>query len=266
MTKLFIFLFIFSCLGALLSGLLGIGGGIVFVPLLDFFYSKSGLPESELPKFILANSIGATFLASSISTFKHYRNGARVLRKSSFIASTAIPFSLGVTYTIAQGEWYKISDFKTIFLCLLLLVGLKMMIPLREKKRKQTLYKYLLVGMITGTVAALSGLGGGVVMVPLLVFFCGEKLKTASQISISTISMLTFPNVVYYLLSIPPMKLANHIGYLNFFAQVVIFIAVLIFSPLGVQLARNLSSRTIQIIFALLIFFIVFRYAVQIIF
>lgn len=264
MIKLFLLLFVFASLGAILSGLLGVGGGIVFVPLLDFFYGQFDLQVNEIPRYILANSITATLIASTTSAIKHYKNGARVYRKSLKIASTAIFSSLLVTYSITQMDWYQIKDFKMIFLSLLLLVAIKMLLPIKEKVMSQSNQKYFFVGLLTGVVAALSGLGGGVIMVPLLTFYCGEKLKKSSQISITAIAFFMLPNALYYLLSIPELPLSNHLGYVNIFAQVIIFCAVFIFSPLGIRLANNLSNRLIQSIFATLLLLIVIRYVVQI--
>ena len=100
--------------------------------------------------------------------------------------------------------------------------------------------------------------------IPLLMWDFEKKLKKSSQISITAIAFFMLPNALYYLLSIPELPLSNHLGYVNIFAQVIIFCAVFIFSPLGIRLANNLSNRLIQSIFATLLLLIVIRYVVQI--
>ena len=60
----FIILIIGGCLGGFLAGLLGVGGGMIFIPFIQYMLSKFAyIPDSEIVKFTLANSIGLVFLS-----------------------------------------------------------------------------------------------------------------------------------------------------------------------------------------------------------
>ena len=57
-------LIIGGCLGGFLAGLLGVGGGMIFIPFIQYMLSDfSNIPDSEIVKFTLANSIGLVFLS-----------------------------------------------------------------------------------------------------------------------------------------------------------------------------------------------------------
>ena len=52
-----IYIFLLGSIGGFLSGFLGVGGGIVYVPILDYFLTKLGFTDGDLVNAILANSL-----------------------------------------------------------------------------------------------------------------------------------------------------------------------------------------------------------------
>ena len=71
--SLILTLFFFGIVGGFISGLLGVGGGIIFVPILSTVLATIGYGDEELAKYILANSFAATFFAGAVSTLKQYK-------------------------------------------------------------------------------------------------------------------------------------------------------------------------------------------------
>ena len=121
-------------------------------------------------------------------------------------------------------------------------------------------YKFLLTGLFTGIVTALSGLGGGVVMIPLLSQYVNLNIKVASAVSIGAIPLIILP-VLFNYGSIQPMQLVNtaQIGYLlphMFFPMIA---GLLFAAPLGVATAQKSSDKYLKIIFATLIIIVIFN-------
>jgi len=58
----------------ILSGLFGIGGGVIFVPTLFFSLPKLGVPETTLVLTVIATSLFAGSFASSSSFINHFRH------------------------------------------------------------------------------------------------------------------------------------------------------------------------------------------------
>ena len=60
-----------------MSGLIGVGGGIIFVPILTYFLSRLGYADEVLVKAVLANSLFAIIFTGGTISFKQFRNFKR---------------------------------------------------------------------------------------------------------------------------------------------------------------------------------------------
>ncbi len=167
-------------LAGVLSGLLGIGGGVVFSPLL----LALGLePHQALATSTLA--IVPTTLGGSLT---HLRNGSLPLSQALVMAlaagAAAIAFSqLGFGL---HGAWL-------LSLQALMYVGLALTIRPRSQLQaaagsRTSLPALAAVGGVAGLASGLVGVGGGLVMVPLLVQ--GLALPVHQAIRLSTVAVL----------------------------------------------------------------------------
>ena len=178
---------IFGLLGGFLSGLLGVGGGIVFVPVISTVLVSIGLEDPDLAKYILANSFAATFFAGAISSYKQYKLNSFYPRQILLVSLLAIPTSLGLTYFIAKGSWYSKDTFSIFFIILLVFMLYRF---IKSKKsgnldiKDVKTAKFPFVGLFTGIISALSGLGGGIIMVPMFTQYAKLNIKKA-QIKIT---------------------------------------------------------------------------------
>ena len=50
-----------GCLGGFLAGIMGVGGGLIFIPVLDYLFRAQSLPPDEIVRYTLANSIFLVF-------------------------------------------------------------------------------------------------------------------------------------------------------------------------------------------------------------
>ncbi len=256
-------LFVFGILGGFLSGLLGVGGGIIFVPILTFYLKQEGLDNEELVKYVLANSFATIFFAGIISTFKQSKYASFYPRQILLTASLAMISSFTLSHLIANNSWYSKRAFGVIFLFLLVVALLRFVFvkdhtdtDIKDTKS----YKFLLTGLVTGVVTALSGLGGGVVMIPLLSQYVNLNIKVASAVSIGAIPLIILP-VLFNYGSIQPLQLINsaQIGYLlphMFFPMIA---GLLFAAPIGVATAQKTSDKYLKIIFATLIIIVIFN-------
>ena len=101
----------------------------------------------------------------------------------------------------------------------------------------------MLIGLVAGFFSALFGVGGGVVIVPLLLLFCGWQARTATATSLAAIGITAVSGVIAY---------AVH-------GDVRVGYAALVGLPAAVSVAgatalqQRLRTRTIELLFAVFI-------------
>lgn len=258
--QLFI-LVLFGVFGGFLSGFLGVGGGIIFIPIISFFLKSWGIADEEFVRYLLANSFATIFFAGLISTYKQYRIKQFYPKQIGITASLAMVSSALVTYSIANAAWYKKQYFSVLFIALLVFTVVRFLFrspksatPVEEVPKK----KFLITGLLTGVVTALSGLGGGVVMIPLFNQYIKIDMKASSAISIGVIPLILIPVLVTYMLSTPDyMAMEQQIGYVLpglFFPMVA---GLLFAAPIGVATAQKTTDKVLKIIFASLIIIVI---------
>jgi len=260
----------FGLAGGFISGLLGVGGGIVFIPVLTSTFITLGFDDADLPKYILANSFAATFFAGAISSYKQYKLGSFYPRPILLTAFFAIPSSLFISRLIKTGHWYDKESFSIFFVVLLIIMLIRFLTStktgnLTPKEAKK--YKFGITGALTGIIAALSGLGGGIIMVPLFTQYIKLDIKKAASISIGVIPLMMIPLIAYYGVN-GPEKLSgvSQIGYLIPSAFLPLIGGLLFAAPLGVVAGKHASRRLLKIIFASLITIVIIKTIGNIIF
>jgi len=247
-----ILLFIAGCAGGFVSGLLGVGGGIIFVPILDYFLHKYGAGKGDIVQYTLANSFLAILISGVVASFSSLRSGAINYRHLISIGGSAILFVLLTSYLIGIGTWYSPFEFKLFFSAMLLLTLIKTLMHIETDgtNEKMTPRMGVIMGMVTGVVAGLSGLGGGVVMIPLFMMFGHLTIKKASVLSLAVIPLIALPNVLFYIFSQPQISITGSTGYIVWPVILPLLAGVLMTVKLGMMVANKLSPKTIKAIFA----------------
>ena len=107
----------------------------------------------------------------------------------------------------------------------------------------------LLLGLTVGVILALTGAGGGILAVPLLVFGAGLSMAEAGPIGLLAVGLAATLGAV--------MGLKN--GTVRYKAALLIAAAGIICSPLGLWLAQRTPNRPLTIIFACVLMYVAFR-------
>lgn len=259
----FIILFLFGSFGGFMSGYLGVGGGIIYVPVLDYFLSKY-FHDTELVKAVLANSLFVIMFSAAIASYKQYKLGNLLFKE---IIQTLLPGIVSVVILqtlINRGTWYSRDVFLYFFLTMLLFVVFKMFLSkpksIIAESTKADNYKYNITGAFAGIVTAMSGLGGGVIMTPVFTEWMKLDIKKASAISTGVI--LGFAIVIGILnLNAVPQNYVNNFqfGYILLPIALPLIIGTFLFAQMGVKIAQKSKSQTIRIIFACFASIVLFK-------
>ncbi|MFS8615236.1 MAG: sulfite exporter TauE/SafE family protein [Solitalea sp.] len=259
------FLLLSGCVGGFLAGMLGIGGGIVYVAIFSIYLERLGIPDGLMVPAIVANSMLAILFSSISGTIKH-------IRKQNFfpaeILGMGIPaalFSVIGTRLIQEGSWYTKERFTIFFILILIYTVIRLFLQ-REttgaaKPEKNSTMLNILIGCAGGLLAALSGLGGGIVMIPLMTNLLFFSLKKATTISLGVIVVITLVHSVYSMVTEVgvALEVPYSIGLICLPVVLPVSLGSIVCSPLGVATAFKASGKTLRISFALLILCVIAR-------
>jgi uncharacterized protein len=276
-TILFSFIILLLCgsMGGFLAGLLGVGGGMLFIPVIHEYLSSYSLSTDEIVKYTLGNSIALVFISGVSGTFRQIKMGTWDWKQSLHIGIPGALSSLAMSYAITHGDWYNKQRFQTVFLGFLLL-SIGNMIFGKSKASKsndtaanpqenqtqnhttannETPNRWLptLVGILAGTVVSLSGLGGGIIMVPLFRMLLKKPMHQATSLSLSIVPILSISSLLQYTLS-QPIHPINPLqtGYLLWIILIPMMAGVMFFSSFGQKTAPRVPVLWLRVIFAVL--------------
>lgn len=261
-------LLIAGCLGGFLTGFAGIGGNAIFVPVLDYELGSLGVSGDMLVKSVIANSLFITIFTGSIVSFKQYKLGNFFPREVISIALSGILSSWITTYLIKQGSWYSRNQFNLVFTILLFPLLLKLYLDQRERRAEDktiSTWILLLIGVFVGAVTSLSGLGGGIVLIPILSDLLKLNIKKAASISVGVVPFLAASVCVSYMLETPalPYPSALRIGYVDLFFSIPLFIGTYALSSVGVKAAQKADAKTIRYTFATVLLILLTKMAYE---
>jgi uncharacterized protein len=237
----------------ILAGLLGVGGGIVIVPLLTFAFSVQHFPASYVVHMALGTSL-ATIMFTSIASLRahHFRQAVSwpVVRR----------ISPGIIAGTFLGSWmaaHMTTGFlKIFFICFIYFVAAQLILNVSPAPGRQLPDKggLSLAGSFIGAVSSLVGIGGGSMSVPFLQW-CNLPFKTAIGTSAAIGFPIALSGTAGYIVNglgiqgLPPASL----GFVYLPALAGIAAASFLTAPLGARMAHNLPIPRLKKIFALLL-------------
>lgn len=256
-------LLIFVLLGCgvfagILAGLLGVGGGIVIVPMLYHVFLVYGVNENVAMPLAVGTSLSTIVLTSWVSARSHYRRGGV---DESLVRKWFIPVLLGVAMGTVIGHYMSGATLKILFGVLLVLVSLHMLISSRHALTVfpglPTRWIQSILAVIVGTIAAMLGIGGGTVMVPMLSVFSFPIHRAVSTASVFGL-IISIPATLGYLYSgwhVSGLPIGST-GYVNWLAFASLVPATMLCAPLGVKLAYRLNVSQLKRVFAVFLFIV----------
>lgn len=236
--------------GGILAGLLGVGGGIVIVPALYFALTLTGMDPALTMKVAVGTSLATIVFTSLVSGWAHHRRGAIDTRLLRLWAPSIL---VGVVIGSLLGGIVSGSVLIGVFATVALIVAADMIL---RKGRSDPEPKgfppsvWAAFGILTGTLSAMMGIGGGTIGVPLLNFL-GYDIRRAVGTSAAIGFLIGLPGALIYALTgigldgLPPFS----VGFVNLLAAAVIIPLTTLFAPVGVRLAHTIPRRALRLAF-----------------
>lgn len=228
------------------AGLLGVGGGIVTVPVLEYSLRFADVPEEYRMHVAVATSLAAIIPTSISSARSHHARGAvdwelaRRWAAPMFIASfVGSLLASRAPLTVLAGVFGSVA----------LVIALKMLLPLDHLRASETVPRGAggaALASLIGAVSAVMGIGGGTLTVPTL-NLCGYPIHRAVGTASFFGIVISIPGTVGYLLAEPPVALPwATIGFVSIVGLAIIAPGSMFTATLGARAAHSLSRRRLS--------------------
>jgi len=238
-------------LAGFVAGMLGVGGGIVTVPVLEYSLRFAGVPEEWRMHIAVATSLAAIIPTSISSARTHHGRGAVDWELA---RSWGVPIVLGATAGSLLASRAPLAVLAGLFGSVALLIALKMLLPLDHLRAAQAVPRGIgggILAAVIGAVSAMMGIGGGTLTVPTL-NLCGYPIHRAVGTAAFFGIFISVPGTLGYLLARPPVELPwATVGFVSLVGLAIIAPGSMLTATLGARAAHNLSRRRLSQAFGL---------------
>ncbi|WP_417307558.1 sulfite exporter TauE/SafE family protein [Devosia sp.] len=239
----------------ILAGLLGVGGGIIIVPVLYQLFTTMNIDPDVRMHVAVATSLSTIIVTSLSSVRSHHKRGAvdfPLLR--SWAPSVFVGVVLGTILAGFLKGWVLTAIFATVAL----IVALRMVFR-REGNAVFNDFPNQPVkiglGGVVGLISTMMGIGGGTLSVPFLTFF-GYDMRRAVGTAAAMGFVIAVPGTIGYIIlgwgepNLPPLSL----GYVNVLCTALLIPCTVIAAPWGARIAHAIPQRALQLCFAFFLF------------
>lgn len=237
----------------MLAGLLGVGGGIVIVPVLIFTFRWLNYSEDVLTHMAVGTSLATILLTSTGSIKQHHRAGAV---RWSIIGVLSLGLVVGAIVGAYFAETLKGRVIQILFALFAFVIAWQMLRGVKPSPGRQLPGSAGMagVGAIIGFASAIFGIGGGSLTVPFLTW-CNVRMQEA----IGTSAACGFPIALAGAAGFAwtgwgaPALPQGSVGYIYLPAFVGIGITSVVFAQFGAKLAHQLPAARLKQVFAVLL-------------
>ncbi|HHT00344.1 MAG TPA: sulfite exporter TauE/SafE family protein [Thiomicrospira sp.] len=234
------------------AGLLGIGGGLIIVPVLTTVFVYF-LDSEHIVHLAIGTSL-ATILITSLSSVKaHHKHDAV---RWDIVKQLIIGILLGAFLGGWGSQFFESKTLGLIFGLLELLIAINMLLAIKPSPHRELpgLPGNTVAGSFIGSLASLVGVGGGTLTTPYLVWnniSMHQAIATSAAVSLP----VAFAGTIGFLIGgINAENLPEYAtGYIYWPAFFGIVFASVLTAPLGAKLAHQLPVKPLKRIFGVLL-------------
>jgi hypothetical protein len=235
------------------SGLLGVGGGFLMVPVQFWLLTSMGVDPTVALRVAFGTSLAVVIPTALSSAWGHHCKKCVLVRPLTLMIIPCIigAFIGGTIATHLPGPLMEL-----IFGVLVILAAIRMLIAIPDSSTRgiaQSIPLYLGWGFVFGGVSGMLGIGGGIVMVPIMVTLMGFSMYEALGTSTALMLFSSISGAISYIVNgfgtagLPPYS----IGYVNLVQWLPLVVVSIPMAQVGVRTAHRLPADKIRYIFVI---------------
>ena len=221
----------------ILGSMIGLGGGIIVVPILTFF----GFP----PTLAVSNSLFAAFSNAAGSTISYSRQKRIEYSLGLKLGLLTIPGTILGAYISSD---VTPGIFKMLFGLVLISSAIYIFLRKKIETSEKSLTKQMIVFVIAasffaGIISSFFGIGGGIVFVPLMVVGIGMTMKKAAPTSQFILLFASLSGIIVH----------SILGHPDFLQAGLLSAGAFVGGVIGARISLDIKERSLQILVSVII-------------
>ena len=250
--------------GGLMAGLLGVGGGIVMVPVMATIFQLMGMPNELIMHVAVATSLAVIVPTGLSSARSHAKRGA--VSKDLLLLWAPAMVIASFIGGISAG-YYSAFVLRIIFGVMAFFIAVNSVVPLQKKLMSglsASPITHRISAAFIGYVSSLMGIGGGSLSVPTMTVL-GSPVHTAVGTSSALGVFIALPAAIGFVISgwniadLPQFSL----GYVSLPAMASLALGAILFAPVGAFIAHKLSAILLKRVLAVYLLIVGTRMIIQ---
>ena len=258
MTLAHVIIFLVTGIGAgFAGGLLGLGGGFIMIPVQYMIFTDIGIPTDIAIRLAFGTNLLVILPTAASGAWRHNLKGAVWWKAAVVMGSCGLIAAFGgaTLATYLPGAGLKIA-----FGAIILLGGIRMLTarqPKVEEEAKDNPWLWAAWAIPIGIVTGILGLGGGVLMVPVMVLALRFKMHNAIATSLAVMIFTSIGGVIGYIINglDAPHLPAYSIGYVNLPAWFLLAVTSVGMAQVGAITAHKLPAKQLGYVFIAVMFY-----------
>lgn len=240
-----------GAIAGMIAGLLGVGGGLIIVPVLALLFQQWGIADSVLMHLAIGTSLATIVVTAISSMYAHHKHGAvdwAVFRQ--LTPGIIVGALLGAVIADFMSTRALRLFFGVFEIAVAIQIGFQLMAS--PQRTLPGTVGMTAAGGVIGALSTVVGIGGGTLTVPFLVW-CNIMLRKAVATSSATGLPIAVAGAVGFVVTgwNAPQLPAWSSGYIYWPALTGIAAASVLFAPVGARLAHTLPVHVLRRFFAI---------------
>ncbi len=237
------------------SGLLGVGGCFIMIPVQYWVYTSMGINPKLAILTAFGTNLAVVFPTAISGALGHTKKGA-VLWKAALVMG--ITGAIGAILGSMIAAHLSAKILKTVFGLGILLGAIRMLTakpPKVEEKPNENPIVLSIWGILLGIVTGIIGIGGGVLMVPVMAVILRFGMHRAVGTSTAVMIFTSIGGLVGYIINglnagiFGTYSIGTLIGYFNPESWLALAITSVLMAQIGVRVAHYLPAKKLKLIF-----------------
>jgi uncharacterized membrane protein YfcA len=243
------------------SGFLGVGGGFIMTPVQYWIFTDMGVPTDMAIKLAFGTSLMAILPIAASGTWRHHRMGAVWWRAAIVMGGSGLAGGF-VGATLAAH--LPGAGLKIVFGIVMLAAAVRMLIATLvevEGEPEDKPWLWATWAIPINIVTTMLGIGGGVLMVPIMVLVLKFKMHRAVATSLAFVMIANVGGIIGYIVNglgvpnLPPYS----IGYVNLLSWALLVATSVGMAQVGAITAHRLPARQLRYVFVGVMFYMGLR-------